>query len=84
MKRPPTISRRKNDVQQGLFPQAAHVRHLDNDEAHRFACVVESSIQEFSAQSRDTRARQTQGKASLTEALRKAKWKESSVNSVSP
>jgi len=50
-----------NDVEQGLFPQAAHVRHLDKEEAHRFAHVVESSIQELSAHSMNTRVKQTWG-----------------------
>jgi len=50
-----------NDVQQGLFPQAAHVRHLDKEEAHRFTRMLESSIQELSAHSVNTRAKQTQG-----------------------
>jgi len=50
-----------SDVQQGLFPQAAHARHLDKDEADRFASVVESSIRELTAHSIKTRIKQTQG-----------------------
>jgi 3-methyl-2-oxobutanoate hydroxymethyltransferase len=50
-----------NDVAQGLFPQAAHVRHLDKDEAKQFARAVESRIQELPARGRDTRVKQSQG-----------------------
>ena len=38
-----------NDVEQGRFPQAAHARRLDKEEADRFARVAESSIRESSA-----------------------------------
>ena len=48
-----------NDVQRGRFPQADHVRHLDKEEAHRFARVLESSIQELPARAADTRVKQT-------------------------
>lgn len=49
------------EVRQGLFPQAAHVRHLDKDEAGRFAHAVESRIQALPNDGRRTRAKQAQG-----------------------
>lgn len=44
-----------SDVQQGLFPQAAHVRHLDKEEAGRFAHTVQSHTQELHARSTGSR-----------------------------
>lgn len=48
-----------NDVTTDRFPLAAHVRHLDKDEADRLACALESSIVELPTQTISKQVKQT-------------------------